>query len=63
MILSSLAEFIEQFLKDQYWSCRAENDEGLTTKQTEDSTSQGRAQKTLHHTLNINNKHTNFKEK
>lgn len=47
----SLAEFIKQFLKDEDGARWAENNEGLTAKQTEYRSCKSGAQKTLHHTL------------
>lgn len=54
----SHAEFIQQLFKDQYRSCRAEDDEGLTAEQAEDCAGQSRAQKAFHHTLKINETHS-----
>ncbi len=49
----SHAEFIQQLFKDQYRSCRAEDDEGLTAEEAEDRAGQSRAQKAFHHTLEV----------
>lgn len=46
-----LAEVEKQPFKHQNGASAAEDDERLTTQQTENATSDGRAQKTLQHTL------------
>lgn len=50
-ILCSLAEFKQKFFKDEDGSSGAEDDEGLTAEEAEDSASQSCAQEALHHTL------------
>lgn len=57
----SHAELIQQLFKDQYRSCRAEDDEGLTAEEAEDHTGQSRAQKAFHHTLEVNETHPKMK--
>ena len=47
----SLAEFKEQFLKDENGPSGAEDDEGLATEKAENGPRQGCAQETLHHPL------------
>lgn len=46
-----LAELIKQFLKYENGSGRAEDDEGLPTKEAEHSSCQRSAEEALHHTL------------
>lgn len=47
----SLAEFKQEFFKDEDGSGGAEDDEGLPAEEAEHGTGQSRAQETLHHTL------------
>lgn len=48
---SSLAEFKQELLEDEYGPRGAEDDEGLTAEEAEDGAGQGRPQETLHHPL------------
>lgn len=50
-IWALLAELIKQFLKYENGSGRAEDDEGLPTKETEHSSCQSSAKEALHHAL------------
>lgn len=50
-IWALLAEVIKQFLKYENGSGRAEDDEGLPTKEAEHSSCQSSAKEALHHTL------------
>lgn len=47
----SLAELVQKLLEDEDGSRGAEDDERLASEQAEDGPREGRAQKTLHHTL------------
>lgn len=50
-LCSSLAEFKQELLEDEYGPRGAEDDEGLTAEEAEDGAGQGRPQEALHHPL------------